>query len=340
MSAGFYSELTVKVLFSFLPVILFLGLLVYLDSFKLIKKSIIVFCLVWGIISAFLSFHINTLLMGLFIGKSFEILVVLIPPLVEEALKMSFILFLVFRNRTGFLIDAAIYGFAVGTGFAVAENLYYIMNVDDSINILWVVRGFGTAIMHGGTVALLAVIIQGAINKKQNFFLYLLIGYFAAVTIHFLYNWLLYSPALATLCIVICIPMALLLIFQMNEKSLRSWLEIEFDSEVRLLLMIRKGEFANTKSGNYLISIKNNFSRLVVVDILNFIYLYLELSIKAKTNLILKEKGLPVLRIENIESQLQELKTLKKNIGPTGLMAIRPILRMSNKDLWKLTMLT
>ena len=60
-------------------------------------------------------------------------------------------------HRIGFLVDAAIYGFAVGAGFALAENLYYLHLAAEAGMGTWIVRGFGTALMHGGTTALFAV---------------------------------------------------------------------------------------------------------------------------------------------------------------------------------------
>ena len=78
-------------------------------------------------------------------------------PLVEELFKALVIVALVRMHRIGFLVDAAIFGFAVGTGFAIVENLYYQHLIPDAGIGTWIVRGFGTAIMHGGATAIFAV---------------------------------------------------------------------------------------------------------------------------------------------------------------------------------------
>ena len=49
-----------------------------------------------------------------------------LAPLVEEALKALWIAVLLRRGRVGFLVDAAILGFAVGAGFALVENVEYL----------------------------------------------------------------------------------------------------------------------------------------------------------------------------------------------------------------------
>ena len=47
-------------------------------------------------------------------------------PWIEESLKALLLVYLIRTRRVGMLVDAAIYGFAIGTGFALFENLYYL----------------------------------------------------------------------------------------------------------------------------------------------------------------------------------------------------------------------
>ena len=61
-------------------------------------------------------------------------------------------------HKVGFLVDAAIYGFAIGAGFAVIENIYYLHPLDQSNVMVWLIRGCGTAVMHGGTTAIFAIL--------------------------------------------------------------------------------------------------------------------------------------------------------------------------------------
>mgnify|MGYP000417393272 CR=1 FL=1 len=53
------------------------------------------------------------------------------------------------------------FGFAVGAGFAVFENLFYLMQAEHRSLLVWFVRGFGTAIMHGGTTATVVIVLDG-----------------------------------------------------------------------------------------------------------------------------------------------------------------------------------
>ena len=80
-----------------------------------------------------------------------------IAPVTEETLKALFVLYAAARRQIGFLVDAAIIGFAVGTGFALVENIEYLSASRRAAFWLWVARGFGTAMLHAITTALVAI---------------------------------------------------------------------------------------------------------------------------------------------------------------------------------------
>jgi hypothetical protein len=53
----------------------------------------------------------------------------------------------------------------------------------------------------------------------------------------------------------------------------------------------------------------------------------------------MREAGVPVVLDSDVKEKLNEMKYLEKNIGPTGKLAISPILHTSTKDLWQIYML-
>ncbi len=329
-----------KVLICLSPVFLLLLLFLFLDSLRLVNKTILVVCLGWGILSAALSFFSNTFLIRHY-GLSFDLFSGYIAPVVEEVLKMMLILVLIKTSKIGFMIDGAIYGFSIGAAFSLAENIFYLMNYASAEPnlMVWITRGFGTAVMHGGTTAIFAILIISSLNRQAFFGFALLYGAVAAVFIHACFNALTAWPVFATVFILTVIPLALVMSFQFNENAIRKWLEMEFDSEVSMLTMIRKGRFSETRTGQYLLSIRNHFPAEVVFDLYCFISLYTELSIKAKSIMMLRENDFVVSPDPEIQSKLKELKSLRKQIGNSGYLAIAPVLRMNRKDLWKLSML-
>ena len=333
-------QMILKVIISLSPVFLLLFLFLFLDSLRLVNKSILLICLAWGILSAALSFYTNTFLIREY-SLSFELFSGYIAPVVEELLKMLLILWLIKRSKIGFMIDGAIYGFSVGAAFSFAENIFYLLNYasDEPTIMVWITRGFGTAVMHGGTTAIFAIIVISSLNRQTFFGFALLAGAVTAILIHASFNALTIWPVAATVFIMVIIPVALVLSFQFNENAIRKWLEMEFDTEVSMLTMIRKGKFSETRTGQYLLSIRSHFPAEVVFDLYCFISLYTELSIKAKSLMMLKENDFAVSPDPEIQSKLRELKSLRKQIGNAAYLAITPVLRMNRKDLWKLSML-
>jgi len=322
------------ILVSFLPVVIFLLFLLYLDSFKLVKKNDVFTSFFWGVFSASSAYYIITTVI-----KNSTLSVhtysQFIAPVVEECLKAVFLILMIRKNKIGFIIDGAILGFSIGTGFAFMENLYYLHTLETTNMAIWIVRGFGTAVMHGGTTAIAAIIIMRSADDTKRSLAVTAKALLAAILLHSIYNQFWVSPVLSAMIIFITLPLLLNAVFRQSESSLRQWLEIEFDSEVSILRMIRTGLFSETRSGKYISSLKEKFAPDIIVDILCYIRIYLELSLKAKSNMMLKEAGFPVNKDKEIKEKLTELEYIKKHIGKTGLLAISPVLRMNRNDLWK-----
>ena len=261
------------------------------------------------------------------------------------------------KKKIGFMVDAVIYGFAIGAGFAFIENIYYLNVVESSNIFLWIIRGFGTAVMHGGTTAIFAILTKNLYDRSDKFkfmsylpaliyailyhslFLIFMPGLFSAIVIHSLFNHLLLPAVAITVLQLFLLPALIMFVFHRNEMALRNWLETGLDNEVRLLEQIDKGIFSESHAGQYLLSLKNKFSGTVLADMLCLIKIHLELSIRAKGVLLLRKVGLPVIIEEEIKDKLEELKYLEKSIGPTGKLAVSPIFSTSTRDLWQLYML-
>src|SRR5512143_343443 len=137
------------------PVLVLLLVFDRLDIFNLITMRTIALMVLIGGAIAGLSFFANWRVMdGFPIG--FSAYSRYVAPAVEEPLKALPIIAMFAMNRLGFKLDAAIAGFAVGAGFSMVENAWYLYELPGANYSAWLVRGFGTAIMHGGATALFA----------------------------------------------------------------------------------------------------------------------------------------------------------------------------------------
>ena len=327
-------------LLGLLPVCCFLAALMYLDSYKLVPIRLIIATILLGCGMAVASYPLNVAGLEWF-DIEFIAYTRYVAPFIEEALKAFVIIVLIRRNRIGFLVDAAILGFAVGAGFAIFENMYYLQILPDMQLGTWIVRGFGTAIMHGGATAIFAIIAHTMIGQYPTHGSAAMIpAYLVATIVHSVFNHFFLTPVLNTLVVLVCLPLLLVIIFDRSEKSVSDWLGMGFDADTELLELINSGELSTSKVGLYLHSLKEKFEGPVVVDLLCYLRLHTELSIRAKGLLMMRESGFVNKTGEETKAKLKELQFLEKSIGTTGKLAIKPFMQMSQKDLWQFYMLS
>ncbi len=329
-------EVLVRAPVGLIPVVIFLIVLVWMDSYKLVSLKSVVMVIVLGGLAAFAAMYVNGWLLdtlGMQLGPYSRY----VSPLVEESLKALVIIYLFRSNRIGFLVDSAIMGFAVGAGFALVENFTYLQIYSSASLGVWIVRGFGTAIMHGGVVAIFAIMSQTLTERQMKINpLYYLPGFVVAVFLHSIFNHFLVAPVLQTIGTLLVLPPLLGLVFQRSALAMHDWLELDFDADAKLITMITSGEFSESKIGLFLGDLKKKFEGPVVADMLCYLRVYTELAIRAKAALIARENGLEIPVGERTRANFEELKYLEKSIGKTGCLAMKPFLLIERKDLWQM----
>ena len=334
------AELLMRAPIALGPVVLFLVGLVQLDGYKLLRLRMVLAMVAAGGLAAGASYLVNNYAYAHFSGD-FTAYSRYMSPSSEEFLKAVLLVFLMRTRRVGLPVDAGIAGFAIGTGFALIENLYYLASRPDTALPVQVIRGFGTAIMHGGTATVLAMISTTLYEERPHGGPHLLLpGFLAAVALHTGFNHLLVRAALATLAILVVLPLAIYLVFRYSERSLRDWLDTDLDSNVQLLESINRGTFLDSNSGRYLQALRDRFRGEDLADMLCCLRLHAELALRAKGVLLLRESGMDELPLEQeTRDKLAELTHLKRAIGRAGVLALRPLMMATGKDIWELTLL-
>ncbi len=179
----------------------FLAALLYLDSYKLVSMRAVIAIVACGLAVAGVCYFVNGYLIGI-AGIDVTAYSHYVSPVIEELGKALVIVILIRAHRIGFLVDAAIFGFAVGTGFAIVENIYYQHLIPDAGLGIWIVRGFGTAIMHGGATAIFAMMGLAMLEQgHRSAFVAFLPGFALAVALHSAFNHMYLSPRLSTLAV-------------------------------------------------------------------------------------------------------------------------------------------
>ena len=150
----------------------------------------LIFVLIGIFVSVFAS-EINGVMVDLLPLSTFEVTII-VTPISEEILKALPILFFatLLSPKKEAVFTAAM---AIGIGFAVLENAFYMLN-DASFNMIdAIVRAFGAGLMHGMCTLLVGVGIL-FVKKKRKLFV---VGTFAmlstAITYHGIYNMLVQS---------------------------------------------------------------------------------------------------------------------------------------------------
>ncbi len=329
------SHLLVRAAMAFLPVLAFLVLLVRFDTFRLVRPRRVGYALIVGAACGLVTFIVNSSIMSLLQWDVFTF-AIFIAPVVEETLKGLYLWYLVRTGRAGFMVDAAILGFATGAGFAVAENLYYLDALPDAPLLVWIIRGFGTAVMHGGATALFAIIMRSVSDQRRpGSPAVWLPGLVLAIVFHAGFNRFMLWPVPTTAVLLVVLPLVLTAVYRHGEQRLRRWLGVGFDQDTELLALIRDGEVTGTPLGRYLLSLRGSFRSDTVADMLCLLRLQAELSIRAKGMLVLKEHGLKPVADPSVREKLEEVRWLEQSVGRTGLLAMRPVCRWRDANRWQ-----
>jgi RsiW-degrading membrane proteinase PrsW (M82 family) len=323
----------------FVPVLLFLAGLIFMDSYKLVRRHEVFLSLGGGALAATAALGINVWLVQQ-AGIDGMLLKRYVAPLIEEILKAAIIVYLIRAEKVGFMVDAGIHGFALGTGFALIENFYYALFLGSGEPLVWLVRGLGTAVMHGSVTAIIGILSKDLTDRHESRSLYwFLPGLGIAFAIHSGYNHLILNPLYSTAILLAVMPMLLLFVFSRSEKATQDWLGTGLDNDVELLEQITSGEVVHSRAGQYLDSLRHRLPGSVVADMLCLLQIHLELSMRAKGMLIARAAGVEVEIDDEIRANFAELKYLERAIGETGQIAIMPLRKTSSRDLWQLTML-
>ena len=325
-----------KIGIGILPVFVFLAVLVFLDSYKLVRPRAVLSAVAAGAFTAGICYLIVLGIQQMVIIR-FELYSRTVAPVIEESLKAVYLVILFRTRKVGFMVDAAIYGFAVGAGFAAVENIDYLIHLEGNGLFFWIIRGFGTAVMHGGTTCIAAILWKTLSERRSSEKIALLLpGWTIAVVIHSAFNHFFLPAPITTAFQLVSLPLIIALIYTRSERILRDWLEIGLDTDVLFLEYITGGQISKTKIGRYLESLKSGFPGEILADMLCYLRIHFELAIRAKGILLMKGAGFGIPEDESIRERFDELEYLEKSIGKTGKLALAPILHTTTRDLWQI----
>jgi RsiW-degrading membrane proteinase PrsW (M82 family) len=324
----------INVAIALVPVVVFLVLLWFMDSFRLVRPVSVASAILYGVGVAVAVLVLHQWLIQVHQVPP-GVLSRYIAPLTEETAKAVFVAVLIATARVGFLVDAAVLGFAVGTGFALFENFTYLRSLTDPSVVVWVVRGLGTAMLQGATTAIFAMLAKTYADQHRDRLAFAFLpGLAAAMAIHSVYNHRVLPPVAQTLLLLVVLPLLVLWVYSRSERSTRDWIGAGLDLDMELLSLVTSETFTVTQFGRYLQELRARMPGPVVADMFCLLRVELELSVQAKAMLLARENGLEVPVDDDLAASLEERRYLQHSIGTVGLLALKPLQVTSYRDTW------
>ena len=322
-------------LVALLPAVAFLTVLEQLDSFRLVSLRATLLALAAGGLIAASSYFVNQWLMDA-LSVDLATYMRVGSPAVEETLKACFVIYLFLHRRIAFLIDAAIMGLAVGTGFALVENIYFLQAFEDAGLGLWIVRGFGTAIMHGAATAIFAVLAQSWTERHtRDSALAYVTGLACAIGLHTLFNHLLFAPMIATAAVMMLTPITLFVVFSKSEHRIHDWVTHDRHEHLALLGTMNETYLASPR-GRFITDIVARFDGAEAEDILAYMRVHTELVIRAEDLLLARSEGKSAITAPEDRERFRTLHALEKKIGRMAMLALWPHLHYSRQEMAEL----
>jgi RsiW-degrading membrane proteinase PrsW (M82 family) len=325
-----------------IPVLVMLSLFVWLDAFALMGLGEVSILLALGGLGALAAYPVSgRLLDALPIG--FSLYSRFIAPWIEEAIKALIVIALFRLNRIGYKLDAVISGFAIGAGFSVVENILYLTLYPDYATGTWLVRGFGTAIMHGTTLAVLAAIAHefaeretraAAANYQFNL-IWFVPGYGVAVALHTAFNQFPDRPLIAMLGAILVAPVALIAILSLGTAEAQRWLVAECAEHRAQLDALRAGRWPDGSTGERIAALAQRLGPETTKRIRRYWELQAWLVAEAEETMMEEAAGDAELDVDEIRAAFAERDGLQHALGRSTYAALSALLPFSRNDQWE-----
>ena len=322
-----------------LPVVIYIFIVYKIDNFSLINVKNLFLQVLCGMVAALVCFGLFQLT-GLILSENQSDF---FNPVLEEIIKAIPLLWLATRKKIVFFIDSVICGAAIGGGFSILENIFYLLlgNVMGIGTVLF--RGLEVALIHMGCSAIIAAGLMLGIRLilrsrsrlpiKNSDALMVISLLVVAPVLHVCHNTFHFNPLVQFIFVIGTMGGLLVWTYFYDVEMIHRWLDTGLDKQLSLLDSIKKGQLSDTPTGHFLQSVKDAFPPEDFFDMICFVQLHVRLSVASRSRVMLWESGLerdlPLTdeMKELILSQYTEYRLLEKRLGNTARMTIAPIVK-------------
>ena len=303
-----------------------------LDLYRTGDKFNITLSFIWGALMVLVAFVANTDLYER-IGD-FDAMIRFVAPIIEEILKALLLIYLVRRENFTYFVDGAIYGFAVGIGFAVFENYFYLYQDEAQALSTAVGRVLSTNLMHATASAVVGSALGFSRFQRFRGRAFLLIaGLVVAMLFHMGFNNITQSDLGASLLLIYAAFIGfggtgfIAWVIRRGLNEQKEWIQESFEKIDKRVVTTNEAKAVDrlAEADEVLIPLEEVFGPETAEKMVRFLTLQAQLGIKLKSIDKLNDEYLKNASQREVDSMQAEMKTLRQEIGGQRMLALRAI---------------
>jgi hypothetical protein len=272
----------------------------------------------------------------------FERLTVLqfIAPFEEEILKGLILIYLIRRPQFTYFVDGAIYGFAVGIGFAVVENYDYVLGTTTGALDVAIGRVISTNLIHATGSAIVGIAAGLArFSRGSGRILRVVVGLILAILLHTGFNnlvtrvesgWLLVYAAVVGITGVGAIWASI----RRGLAEEKAWIEETLGMADRVTASEAAVVHRISDLDAILEPLAMRFGEEKASQIEEFLFMQARLGILRKTLEKLPDESLLEATRAEIAQIQQEMDAARRSVGSITMMYLRSIFPETDISLW------
>ena len=318
--------------------LIFLGLVRSFDFYQTGQYHIVRNSLVWGVI-AYAPATFTYSILEQFVFKNSDIIIHFIAPVYEEIFKGLILLHFIRHAKFTYSVDGALYGFAIGTGFAIIENIFYIFDNLTEAPMIAAQRIFSADLVHAFSSAALGIALgmYRSGTPKSKWWIPAS-GWLLAIIQHMIFNVLIGTKGIPYLIFFLPALPGFLFIYIMmriGRKQAQGWIKEKLGMDVRN----SRGEVTLVdrlaNAGKSLLPVVERFGAEKTDQVEKLLYLQARLGIKHKAldgfqNNSNMYKALEA-EITNIST---EITKKQREIGTYAMLFIRKLFTYEMISVW------
>jgi RsiW-degrading membrane proteinase PrsW (M82 family) len=322
--------------------LLALLLIRWLDLYKTGEFLIIGICFIAGVVALALASMVNSQVISRGWIDRMDV-IRYSAPILEEILKGLILWLMVARPKFTNFVEGAVYGFAVGIGFAIVENFEYVLNAGGAGLMVAGTRVVSTNLIHATTCSVLGVVL-GLTRFERNRaikFIYGLGGLAFAMILHVGFNnlvtrvaggWvLLYAIAAGLLGGVVVI-----LVVKRGSNISRDWINDKLGMTDRVTRQETDAVTKIDKVARIQKELESQFGKEKAKEAYELLLLQARIGLMRKS----QEKYSDEKKKNSIENELAKMRAdmeqRRKKMGAYAMLYLRTYFPQDNMNTWGL----